>query len=117
ARKLANNEFFGWIAVRGFTYPAFWKPTNPEAIQQKRKPASEQMIIAEVRRAYDIAKREGTKPPNINEVAKPVYARLREIGQTASAAQIKRIAERPEFKKRRRPAGKTVLSEKRGPQK
>jgi hypothetical protein len=114
AMKLTRDVFFRWTAARGW-YPTFWKRRNDEAPSPQLKPASGPMIQDELHRVYDIAAQEGEKPPNINEVAAPVQARLREIGHTASTAQIKGIAERPEFKKRRRPAGKTVKSEKRGP--
>jgi hypothetical protein len=117
AMKLTRDEFFRWIAVRDFPYPTFWKRTNDDATSLNLKPASVPMIEGEVRRAYDIADEEGKKPPNINEVAKLVQARLREIGHRASGRQIKGIAERPEFTKRRRPPGKTLSSEKRGPRK
>jgi hypothetical protein len=110
AMKLTRDEFS--IAVRGFPYPTFWKRTNDDATSLNLKPASEPMIEGEVRRVYDIADKEGKKPPNINEVAELAQARLREIGRTASGRQIKGIAERPEFKKRRRLPGKTLSSER-----
>jgi hypothetical protein len=115
--KLNRDEFFRLIAVRGLPYPTFWKRTNDDATSLKLKPASEPMIEGEVRRVYDIADKEGKKPPNINEVAELVQAHLREIGHTASGRQIKGIAERLEFKNRRRLPGKTLSSEKRGPRK
>jgi hypothetical protein len=117
ARRLTRDAFFRWIAVRGFPYPTFWNRTNHKVSSPELKKASNRMVTDEVRRAYDIADKEGKKPPNINEVTKLVQARLGETGHTASARQIKGIAERPEFKKRRRPPGKTLSSEKRGPQK
>jgi hypothetical protein len=110
AMKLTRDEFS--IAVRGFPYPAFWKRTNHDATSLNLKRASEPMIEGEVRRVYDVADKEGKKPPNINEVAELAQARLREIGRTASGRQIKGIAERPEFKKRRRLPGKTLSSER-----
>jgi len=90
---------------------------NYEVASIKLRPAEDRIVADEIRRVYDKAHIRGTKPPNINEVAEPVQARLREIGQTASAARIKRIADYPEFKKRRRRPGKTLWSEKCGPQK
>jgi hypothetical protein len=117
AMKLAKDEFFSWIAVRGFPYPKFWKRTNDDATSLNLKPASERTIKDEIQRVYDIADKEGSKPPNIKEVAKPVQARLQEIRQRATAAQIQKIADRPEFKKRRNPPGKTLKSEKPGPSK
>jgi hypothetical protein len=115
ARKLTSNEFFKWIAFRDFPYPTFWKRTNHEAASIKLRRAQDRVIEDEVLRVYDIADKEGTKPPNIKEVVKPVQARLRQIGQAASATQIRKIAESPEFKKRRRLPGKTLSSEKRHP--
>jgi len=75
------------------------------------------MIEGEVRRVYDVADKEGKKPPNIREVAKPVQDLLRGNGYKASARQIQEIAERPEFAKRRRPPGKPLKTEKRPPPK
>ena len=117
ATKLTKDEFFKLIAVRDFPYPTFWKRGNHEVASIKLRPAGDRVIADEIRHVYEKARIKGTKPPNINEVAEPVQARLREIGQTASAAKIRLIAEYPEFKNRRRPPGKTVWSEKRGPQK
>ena len=116
AMKLNSDEFFRWIAVRGFPYPTFWKQ-NHEAASIKLRKAQDRVIEDEVRRVYDIADNEGSKPPNIKEVPKLVKARLRDIGQAASATKIQEIAERPEFKRRRRLPGKTLSSEKRGPRK
>jgi hypothetical protein len=113
AMKLTRDEFFRWIEVRGFPYPTFWKRTNDDATSLTLKSASERMMIDVVRRVYDIAHNEGKKPPNIREVAKPVQDLLRGNGYKASAKQIQEIAERPEFKKRRRAPGKTLKSEKR----
>jgi len=117
AMKLTIDEFFRWIAVRGFRYPTFWRRTNDAPTSLNLKPASETMIEGEVRSVYYIADKEGKKPPNINEVAKLAQDRLREIGHKASGRQIKGIAERPEFKARRRRPGKTLSAEKRGPRK
>src|SRR5262245_45484500 len=113
AMKLNRDEFFRLIAVRGLPYPTFWKRTNDAATSLKLKPASEPMIEDKVGRVYDIADKEGKKPPNIREVAKPAQDLLRGDGYKASAKQIQEIAERPEFAKRRRSTGKTLKSEKR----
>jgi len=98
-------------------YPTFWKRTNDDAPSLDLKPASKPMIEGEVRRVYDVADKEGKKPPNIREVAKPVQDLLRGNGYKASAKQIQEIAERPEFAKRRWPSGKTLKTEKRPPPK
>src|SRR5262249_38403493 len=112
AMKLNRDEFFRFIAVRGLPYPTFWKRANDDAASLNLKSASKPMIENEVRRVYDIADKEGKKPPNIKEVAKPVQDLLRGNGYKASAAQIQKIAQRPEFAKRRRSPGKTLKSEK-----
>lgn len=113
AMKLNRDEFFRWIAVRGdFPCPTFWKRAS-EATSLMLKSASERRVIAAVRRVYDIADKEGEKPPNIREVAEPVQDLLRGNGYKASAIQIQEIAGRSEFAKRRRPRGKTLKSEKR----
>jgi hypothetical protein len=78
------------------------------------KPAPELIIDDVVREVYDMALE---KPPNIKEVAKPVQAILQERGYEASARQIQVVANRPEFKRRRRAPGKTLKSEKHGPRK
>jgi hypothetical protein len=112
AMKLNRDEFFKLIAVRGLPYPTFWKRTNDDAASLNLKPASKLRIESEVRRVYDTADKEGNKPPNIREVTKPVQDLLRGNGYNSSAAQIQKIAERPEFAKRRRSPGKTLKSEK-----
>ena len=111
AMKLNRDEFFSLIAVRGLPYPTFWKRES-EATSPTLKSATERRMIDAVRRVYDIADKEGEKPPNIREVAKPVQDLLRGNGYKASAKQIQAIAERPEFEKRRRSPGKTLKSEK-----
>jgi hypothetical protein len=116
AMKLDRDEFFRWATARGFPDATFWKRSY-EATSAQLRPASEQMVKAAIRRVYDIAEGEGKKPPNIKEVPKPVQAQLKDGGRKASAAKIKEIAEHAEFKKRRRPPGKTLSSEKRRPRK
>ena len=115
ARKLTSDEYFKWIAVRDFRYPEFWKRTKPKATSPKLKQASDRMITDEVRRAYDIADKEKKKPPNINELAKLVKAALKEREHKASRSQIQKIGNCPEFEGCRRPAGKTLKSERRHP--
>ena len=117
AMKVNSDEFFRLIAVRRLPYPTFWKRTNDDAPSLDLKPASKPMIEGEVRRVYDVADKEGKKPPNIREVAKPVQDLLRGNGYKTSAKQIQEIAEHPEFAKRRWPPGKTLKTEKRPPPK
>ena len=71
-----------------------------------------------VRDVYDIADKEGKKPPNSGGAQAGASSILRgKRVHEASAKQIQEIAERPEFEKRRRPPGKTLSSEKPGPRK
>jgi hypothetical protein len=114
AMKLNRNEFFRWTTARGFPDPTFWEPRDHEPTLLEPKPASEQMIRGAVRRQYDIAETQDKKPPNVKEVAKLVQADLKASGHTASVQKIQKIADSPEFKRRRRPPGKTLSSEKRG---
>jgi hypothetical protein len=115
ARKLTIDEFFKFVSSPGYDFPKFWK--SPTGKASSPKPAPDQLITNEVRCVYDLADKNGAKPPNIKEIAKPVQCRLKELGYSASATQIQTIADRPEFKKRRRPQGKTLKSEKRLPSK
>ena len=118
ARKLKRDEFFRLIAVRGLPYPTFWKQANDYTTSLDLKPASERVIEDAVRRVYNSANKEGKKPPNIKEVAKPVQRYpVKGNGYKASARQIERIADRQEFKRCRRPPGKTLSSEKPGSRK
>jgi len=62
---------------------------------------------------YDTAEAEGRKPPNINELPAAVQPILQRKGFYASGRRIKQLGEREEFKRRRRPSGRTVASERR----
>ena len=77
----------------------------------------EQASIAEMKReirtAYASAELAGDKPPNLKQIAKPVQAALRAKGYRASGKQIQELAGADEFKSLRRPAGKTVKSDKK----
>jgi hypothetical protein len=53
------------------------------------------------------------KPPNLNEIAKPVQRALRAEGFDASGRQIQLLADADEFRRRRRPAGPTLANKKR----
>ena len=114
AMKLTQDEFFRWIAIRGFPYPTFWKRRNHEAPSPELKLASVLMITEAIRSAYDIADKERTKPPNIKELPKLVQALLKGKGHRASARQIQTIGSL-KFKERRRPIGRTLSSERRRP--
>jgi len=117
ARKLASDEFFQWILKRRFKPPDFWEQTNDKVISPQLKQAPVKMIEGALRHVYDIAEKQGNKPPNIKEVAKPVLDYLQKSSHKATAAKIQEIGNSREFKQRRRPPGKTLKSEKGGPRK
>jgi len=115
AIKLTRDEFFRWTTARGFQYSTFWEQSNDEATSLQLKQASKQMIIAEIRRVYDLVQEDKKPPPNIKKLPQLVQARLRDSGHEASARLIQEIGSRPEFTKRRRKPGKTLKSERRDP--
>jgi hypothetical protein len=76
------------------------------------KQASEAMIIKAIKSAYDAADAAGRKPPNIKELPTAVRPLLEEKGFYASGRYIEELGAAEEFKRRRRPPGKTVSSER-----
>jgi hypothetical protein len=66
------------------------------------KPAGDGTIAAAMTQAYDEA---GDERPNVNEIVKPVKEILRKKGYKASKKLIQEVADRPEYKSRRRPVG------------
>ena len=77
---------------------------SPAQVASRRKVATSE---------YDAAEAAGKKPPNIKELAAPVQLRLEEEGFSASKRRIQLLGEAEEFKRRRRPPGKTLASERR----
>jgi hypothetical protein len=69
-------------------------------------PASEAMIIDDIRSEYHRAEAAGEKPPNIKEVSPPVQVALEHKGYRASGRQIEKLAEAEEFKRLRWLPGK-----------
>jgi hypothetical protein len=63
--------------------------------------ASQPKIRNEIRALYDAKEGAGEKMPNINETAKEVSERLKEQHLEATQTLIKKIADEPEFRKRR----------------
>jgi hypothetical protein len=103
---------------RNLPPPSWWsdapkRKTQPSQSQVKLKPAPRWVIIEGIRWAYDTAEHEGRKPPNIKELPAAVRPFLQARGFSASGRQIQRLGEAEEFKRRRRPPGKTVASERR----
>jgi hypothetical protein len=87
--------------------------SQPSRSQVELKPASTAMINEAIRCAYDAAEAAGTKPPNIKELPAAVQPLLQQKGFFASKRRIMQLGEAEEFKRRRRPRGKTVASERR----
>jgi hypothetical protein len=86
--------------------------SQPSRSPGQLKPASTAMINEEIRSEYAAAKAAGRKEPNIKEVQAPVQLRLKQKGFFASKLRIEHLANAEEFKKLRRPPGKTVKSER-----
>ena len=105
------------FARRHKARPPSWSDASKGEIQPSRspgqlKPASTAMINEEIRSEYAAANAAGRKPPNIKEVQAPVQLRLEQKGFFASKRRIEHLAKAEEFKKLRRPPGKTVKSER-----
>jgi hypothetical protein len=76
------------------------------------KPAGDPRIRTEIRAAYADAQNQNIKPPNIVELGKIVQKRLANAEFSAAQEQIQKIGAEGEFKKLRRPVGKTIASER-----
>src|SRR5262249_45477093 len=87
--------------------------SQPSRSQVKLKPAPDPIVIEAIRCAYDAAETAGTKPPNIKELPAAVQPLLQQDGFYSSGRRIMQLGGREEFKRRRRPPGKTVASERR----
>jgi hypothetical protein len=87
--------------------------SQPSGPPGELRPASEDMIKDEIRSAYDRAEAAREKPPNVKEVSRVVQLSLKQKDRRASRRQIEKLAEAEEFKRRRRPPGRTVASERR----
>jgi len=88
-------------------------PEPPESLRQ----APESEIRKAITEAYEDAEAQGRKPPNIRELAGAVQPLLQAKGYTASGLTIQKLGDRPEYKRRRRPPGKTLTGEHRLKQK
>jgi hypothetical protein len=98
--------------------PSWWSDASEGESQPSRSPgqlkpsASTAMINEEIESEYDAAEAAGRKPPNIKELAAPVQLLLEQKGFSASKRRIQLLGEAEKFKRRRRPPGKTVKSER-----
>jgi hypothetical protein len=91
-------------------------PSVPNTLSERAggelRQAPDDQIHQTITAVYDSADEAGEKPPNIKQIAEPVVRRLMVAGYTASGARIARLADADRHKKRRRPPGKTLASEK-----
>jgi hypothetical protein len=83
--------------------------TLPEDTLRK---ASDQRIHEEITAVYEEATAKGEKPPNLEEIKRPVRERLRAGGFLASESRIRELAGAERYKVRRRPSGPTIASER-----
>jgi hypothetical protein len=72
------------------------------------KLAPKETIEATITAVYDEADKAEDKPPNINQLVKPVQLRLKTQGFRATSRQIKSIGGADQFAKRRGESGKRV---------
>jgi hypothetical protein len=98
--------------------PSWWSAatkggSEPSRAPEELKPASEAMIKEEMWSVCNAEQAAGRKEPNVKELSAAVQPRLQRKGRRASRRSIEKLAEAPEFKRRRRRPGKTVASERR----
>jgi hypothetical protein len=110
--ELTRDEFIQWLGTRGFDIPTFWE--RPRDSTTPLKVAPDSVVLEAIRDVYDSAKANGTKPPNINELAGPVLHCLKTKGFKKSANQIKKLGDRPEFRERRGKVGIALSRKGRG---
>ena len=103
-----DSDYLTWLEM------ATGSPSATPTDQMPRL-ASETAIRRSIDAAYDQAEATRQKPPNVNEIGPIVQRGLRSQGLEASKRQIQQIANHADYKKRRRPPGKTVASEKNRP--
>jgi hypothetical protein len=77
---------------------------------QELTPAPAPTITRQIKAVYDAADDAGAKPPNIKELPDEVQPQLEAMGYVATKRQIMKLGQA--FEDRRRPAGKTLRSER-----
>jgi hypothetical protein len=116
-RILVAKEAVLDFARRHQLPPPSWSASEGES-QPSRSPgqlkpsASTTMINEVIKSEYDAAEAAGRKPPNIKELAAAVQLLLEQKGFSASKRRIQLLGEAEKFKRRRRPPGKTLKSER-----
>jgi len=115
---LLSKEALLEFARRHKVRPPSWCDASKGEIQPSRLPgqlkpsAPTAMILEAIRCAYDAAEAARRKPPNIKELPAAVELVLDRKGFSASKRRIQLLGEAEEFKRRRRPPGKTLKSER-----
>jgi hypothetical protein len=115
---LAQKAILAFARRHGVSPPsgcsdATKRETQPSRSQAKLKPAPSRTVIEAIGCAYDAAEAAGRKPPNTKELPAAVQPFLQQKGFTASGRHIRELGDADEFKRRRRPPGKTIASERR----
>ena len=80
-------------------------PTIAAPVAAPRRRARDRDIDKAITAVYDQAAKDKAKPPNINEIAKPVQTLLAKDGRQASGRKIKELAGAEKHAKRRLPVG------------
>jgi hypothetical protein len=105
---LSRDEFISWVQSHNYFVPTFWRATVRSKDASSRRAHAPTSLIQEViTRVYDDHERSGKRPPNVNEITKPVQERLREEGYESSLNGIRKLAGDEQFAKRRWKPGKT----------
>jgi hypothetical protein len=114
---LARKAMLAFARRHGVPPPSMWsdatkRKTQPSRSQVKLKPAPERIVIEAIRCAYDAAEAADRKPPNTRELPAAVQPFLQQKGFSTSGRRIRQLGDAEEFKRRRRPPGKTLKSER-----
>jgi hypothetical protein len=114
----AKEAVLHFARRRELSPPSWWSDATKGGSELSRapeelKPASEAMTKEEMWSVCNEEQAAGRKEPNVKELSALVQPRLQRKGRRASRQWIEKLAEAPEFKRRRRPRGKTVASERR----
>ncbi len=115
---VAKEAVLDFARRHGVPPPSSWSDASRGENHPSRSPgqlkpsASTTIINEEIKSEYDAAEAAGRKPPNIRELGAAVQLLLKEKGFSASKRRIQQLGDAEEFKRRRRPPGKTVASER-----
>jgi len=126
AQQLTRDEFLQWIATRGYYRPTFWGnngdagsrvvPVSPNAAgaaQVTLRRATTVEIDYAITAVYHDAEADRVKPPNLKELVPLVKSKLRTDYRDATYQRIQECAGTDSHRRRRRPAGRTVASDRR----